>query len=222
MEANVKMTKAEILEITKEKEASQTQKIKEQAKEIKEQAKLQSDLTEQMEAMQKMLIGMQANQNAPATTKNEETTYTVMSNLSGKNSISLDRESTIDFDGHGSSEELTIGEVKAMIKFSRNKKLFVNGILYFEEEEAYDKFKVKVKRILNDEFLLGLFDMEKAEFLSELKTATQNKQVGAAVHTIIFRLAYLYKDGQIKNVSKDLMDAFKDFFGVSLFDVQLT
>jgi len=213
MELNMKMTKTEMMNATKEREELQNKKIEEQDKQ-------QSDLIEQMEAMQKMLIVMQS-KTIPNANKNEEYTYTVMSNLSGKNSISLDKESTVDFDEHGSQEELTIGEVKSMIKFSRNKKLFTFGILYFEEEEAYDKFKVKVKRVLNDEFLLGLFKMDKTEFLSELKTATQNKQVGAAVHTIIFRLAYLYKDGQIKNISKDLMDAFKEFFGISLFDVQL-
>jgi len=220
MEVNEKMTKSEILKVTKEFEIEQKKISKEKDSKIKEQDQAQKEMAKQIEDMQKMLIAMQA-QSSSNKSKNEEPTFTVVSNLSGKNNISMDKDSTVEFNGHGSEEELTVAEIKAMVKFSKNKALFTNGILYFEEDEAYSTFKIKPTRILKDEFLLGLFELDSKTFLSELATATQNRNYGVAVHTIVYRMAYLYKDGQINNISKEIMDAFKEFFGISLFDIQL-
>lgn len=182
---------------------------------------LKTDFQKQMEEMKQMIATMASNQQAPKQQYGlqKEPTVDLTCYLLGKNSISIDKETVVQFESCGSVEDLTVSEIKALIKFGKNKSLFSDGLLVIEDEEANSALKVKPRRVMTDEYIVSVFTLEQKEFLEELKVITNNKSSSPATHSFIYRSAYLYGKGKIQGMSKDLSDTFKDYFGKGIADV---
>lgn len=216
---DMKLKKEELVELANEQELT----IKEYEAKLKS---VESYFENKLEEMQKMLLSQIATstQQVPQKltlddTRNRDVYIT--SHAIGKLHVSVDKDSTVLFSDYGDSEPISYSDVKSILKSHKNKKLFTSGILTFDEDEDYEEFKIKAVKRIDDEYLVALFKMPYEKIVEELKQATQNKTIGCVVHTIIFRSAKLWKLGMLPNLTKDAMDAFKDFFGTSLFDVQL-
>jgi hypothetical protein len=185
---------------------------------------VKNDFNSQMEEMKKMIASIMENNAKPKEQKittDEEPTVTVTCYLLGKNHISLDKESTVLFECCGSEEELTYAEVKDMIKFGKNKSLFSDGLLVLNEQEAYDKFKIKPRKKMTDEYIASVFGLSVSDFLMEVDTITNNKTSNPATHSFVYRSAYLYKKGLIRGLTKDISDTFKDYFGKNISDIYI-
>jgi len=98
---------------------------------------------------------------------------------------------------------------------------FLNSLENFEDENDYSEFKIKHNTLLTEDFIISLYGMNHQGYIDAVKNATENKTLGTAVHTIIHVSAKLFKLGKIKNINIDTMNAFKDFFGKTIMDVQL-
>ena len=217
--ADMKLKKEELVELANEQEV----KIKEYEDKLKN---VESDFEKKLNEMKEMLLAqMSANipqvpQRVTLDDSRNRDVY-ITSHAIGKLHVSVDKDSTVLFSDYDDSEPLSYRDVKSILKSHKNKKLFTSGILTFDEDEDYEEFKIKSVKRIDDEYLVNLFKMSYEKIIEELKQSTQNKTIGCVVHTIIFRSAKLWKLGMLPNLTKDAMDAFKDFFGTSLFDVQL-
>jgi len=213
--------KDELIELLKEKdlESDSLKKIVEESE--KKQKEKESEFQKQMEEMKSMMLALQSQQMS----KGQETDsddVTIYSNMIGKNSISIDRESAIVFTDIGAYETISFSEAKSLIRFANNKNLFTSGLLVFENEEDYKRFKIKPRKLLTDDYIIGLFELSTDKFVEELKEITNNKTDSPATHTIIYRIGLLYQKGMIRNITMDTQEAFRDYFGVALLDLNIS
>jgi len=184
---------------------------------------LKTDFQKQMEEMKQMIADMASSQKAPKQQfgLQKEPTLDVTCYLLGRNNISIDKETVVQFESCGSVEDLTHSEIKALLKFGKNKSLFSDGLLVIEDKEASSALKVKPRRIMTDDYIISVFNLENKEFLEELKVITNNKSSSPATHSFVYRSAYLYGKGEIKGLGKELADTFKDYLGKGIADVYI-
>lgn len=199
----------------------------EQTLKEKEQAELKANEQEQkfsseLENLKKMMEGLQTQSQPQVVVNNNEGGYvTIVSNLIGKNHINIDKDSTIFFPEAGQEEAVTVEECHSLLRFRNNKRLFVSGLLQFAEQEDYARFKIKPRRLLTDEYIIGLFGLSGEDFVKEVKEITENKTNDAVLHTLIHRMGLLYYRNKIEKISHEIMETFHEFFGVRLTDLNI-
>ena len=228
MEVKTNATKKEIIEILEtvdgEKSLLQNQ-VEGLKQEQAEKDALFAEQMKQMKEMQTMLMQLQSNALA-STAQNDkkglEEMVAVKSYLIGKHSVNIDKDSWITFGYTGAIEDLSVNDVKSMVKYRKNKELFINGIFIFEDEEDYKTFRIKPRRQLTDEYIIDLFKKEEVkDFLVELKDVTESKKIPSVMHNLVFRAGLLYKQGRLVNPSYDIMEAFKQYFGIGLLELNI-
>jgi hypothetical protein len=208
----IKLKKEEVLDIALE----QSKALAEKDKEIVD---IKNDFQKQLDDMKAMMLMMTSMNNNSQ--KDVEPTVELKCYLLGKNTFHLDKETSIKFEYCGAEETLTHAEVKSLIKFAKNKKLFSDGLLVFENKEDYDVFKVKPRRVMTDEYIIDLYTKTDSEFLSELDAITSSKTSDASMHSFVYRSAYLYKKEKLKGITHSVMEAFSAYFGKSLQDIYI-
>jgi len=228
MEIKSNATKKEIKDIldTVDEEKNLLQNEVEKLKEEQnEKEALFSQQMEQMKEMQKMLMQLQANalaNNNQNDKKGLEEMVAVKSYLIGKHSVNIDKDSWITFGHTGAVEDISVSDVKSMVKNIKNKELFINGILVFEDEEDYKAFRIKPRRQLTDEYIINLFKKKDVkEFTVELSSVTEGKKIPSVMHNLVFRAGLLYKQGKLINPTYETMEAFKTYFGVGLLELNI-
>jgi len=229
---NSNATKAELKSILEETEAQKKlaeereNELSEQVAKLSEENKKKEETFEdQMKSMQAMILQLQnaqiqTQQNKPS--RRVEETIAIKSYLIGKTSISIDREgSYVTYGYTGAVEDVTITNTQSLINFGKNKQLFINGLLCFEDEENYNFFKIKPRTILTDEYIIDSFKKDDKEFAVEIKRITDNKKIPSVVHNFTHRAGLLYKEGKLTDVKYTTMEIFKNFFGYGLLELNV-
>lgn len=229
-------TKAELEKMLEESKAKNLELEGSQEELTKKIEEVQTESTEkennfssQMEEMKNMILQMQMTQMQSQTQQSVEThrvgmeeTIAIRSNMIGPNHISIDRDSTHFFPEMGEIEDVLISDLQSILKFKNNKKLFVNGLLEFEDHDNYSVFRIKPRKILTDDYIIDLFlNKSKVEFIKELKAVTMDKKINSVVHNITHRAGLLYMHGKLSGVTWEIMDAFKTFFGIGLMELNI-
>lgn len=195
-----------------------------QEEKINELETMKLEFQKQLDEMKAMMLMQMKAQTAPlekvVESKLDRDVYLV-SYMYGKQNISVDKEVSIHFSDFGDSQPVSYTDAKLILKNQANRNLFLMGALVFEDKEDYSEFKIKHNTLLTEEFIVSLYNMNYQTYIETVKNVTENKTLGTAVHTIIYISAKLFKLGKIKNINADTMNAFKDFFGKTIMDVQL-
>jgi len=230
MKSKTNMTKAELVEYIEIQEA-EAQLAQEELNAEIEDAKLKNKETteaistqkSEIEELKTMMLQMQANQsnNVKSNHRDEEDTILVKSNLIEGVTLMIDKETPFRFNKFGRAEAMSVKDIHSLLKFNNNRTLFIDGLIMFEEEDNYDRFNIKPRRLLTDEYVTSLFEMSPHEFREELDIATLNKTNLITQHHIVYKSGLLYQTGKIKGVSGLMMDEFESYFGVSIRNLNI-
>lgn len=108
-------------------------------------------------------------------------------------------------------------DLEQLLKSKIVRKQFVNGLLYFEDEENYDKFSVAHKYNINR-------DKIKDVMLTNNQSAIGNyfKEVHAdgtdpsIRHSVFYQIAMLDNDGELRDMSFDTREYVERYFKMNL------
>lgn len=188
------MNKPELLEKALEKE----KELEEQKKANKE---LQGKVNKLEEMMQQLLFKTSMNQQ-PTVIQNEDADIYVGTVKFGELPINLDGKQYRLMGGKGCAP-FTKEETNSLVKHIKYRDLFINGLLYFEDEANYEKFRVNPLIRFDEKSLDELMSKETDEIISILKNAIAgSERVDMLMHTITYKIAELQIKGKLVDINK--------------------
>lgn len=121
----------------------------------------------------------------------------------------------------GEVTEITIREMQSLLRSGFGyKKLFEKGVLYFEDPEMYNQFKIRNPLDLSEEVLIEhLLDEDYNQMVAYLSKITNDRHDDMVCHTVNYNTALLYKAGKLKDWSYANRSNFESYMGVKVDDV---
>ena len=95
------------------------------------------------------------------------------------------------------------------------RKLFQNGLFYFEDKKWYEYFNIRTAVVLNDEGIIELLTLPEADMKKKLNEVTENKTNEITMHSLMVRVAYLLKNNKL-NIGFDKMPILDEYFKAKL------
>lgn len=205
---------AELTQKTKEQEAlivekdeALAQKADELVSEQQKSAGMRAELDEMkqmLENMQNMFAMQSMNmpmQSTPQYSVEEEEFY-IGSNQMGEIRLYIDNR---EYSMRGGDAPVPFNkeEVKAISKHPKYGNLFRNGVLFFEEGQNYDKFRINPYIRLDDESLSALFEKEEKEIEAILKDVmAKSNRPDMIKQVITFKMAKFQTEGKMTDINK--------------------
>lgn len=175
-----------------------------------------AEMTKKYEDVLKMIAMTQAsNSNQKETVEEEDVSLgcnmvygILLSSPDGSVSLKLKYKDIIDVDYY---------EFKQLFKKAFLKDALKSGLIYFENEEDYNRFKIKKTKDITDEAIINIIkDNSLNDIISKFNELTQNKKNHNIVHSILYRICYMLKRNIIPAMSYEIRVGIEDYFGMKL------
>ena len=112
------------------------------------------------------------------------------------------------------TQSLTISEVKKLFRRAHIKKLFEDGVCYFEDETNYQAFNIRNHKDLSDESLISLLTLNNVnDIIRELDILTENKRNSNVLNCVIYRICNMIRKGQLKDWDYYIRKGIESYFG---------
>jgi hypothetical protein len=95
------------------------------------------------------------------------------------------------------------------------RKLFQDGLFYFDDPKWYQYFNINTEVILNDEGIIGVLTLPEKEMIATFDKVTERKTNEIAMHSLVVRIAHLLKNNKA-NIGFDKMPMLEEYFKAKL------
>lgn len=112
------------------------------------------------------------------------------------------------------TQSLTISEIKKLFRRAHIKKLFEDGVCYFEDEANYQVFNIRSHKDLSNEALISLLTLNNVnDIIRELDILTENKRNSNVLNCVIYRICNMIRKGQLKDWDYYIRKGIESYFG---------
>lgn len=184
--------------------------LAEENKKLKEELEgMISNYKEMQLQLQNMMI---ANQAKDSQLKDEEITIGCRI-FNGVTLSSPGGDITIPI-GYREEAQVTTSELKDIFKNPFGyKNMFKKGIIYFEDEDNYKKFKITKEFDLSDENLIALLSSNTYNIIEQIKLITNDKKDLTQIYALIYQIAYLISHRKV-DMDYDVRSQLEKYLGV--------
>ena len=168
-----------------------------------------------MREMMKMLLANNSQQQSQYSSSALDNRVVVGSNIMGKETLMPDKYREIAIDGFKDKVTISIEDANMIMGQIKYRKLFQNGLFYFEDKKWYDYFNIRTAVILNDEGIMEVLTLPEVEMKKKLNEVTENKTNEITMHSLMVRVAYLLKNNKL-NIGFDKMPILDEYFKAKL------
>lgn len=118
---------------------------------------------------------------------------------------------------YGEIVTLTDDDVKTLLKRNSTRKLFTNGIVYFQDEREYANFGIRHNINLNDEKIIEVFSSGNEDTLVKyFDTCTSKKLEVDVMNTLFYKIVAMNMDGRLGTLSYELRVCVEKYFNMTL------
>lgn len=230
---NEELTKEKVEDISEEQVDAYKEKIEQENAQLREELEKQKqaneDFKKQFEQMQAqmLLLTKAMTQNvggAQTTTEDDDEMVEVCCRVfSGLGMTNNAGTSQINFKC-GESKFISASDLKDFLKegIRNNKALFAKSLLFFTNEENYNKFKIRKIVDLSEENVLNIIQTKNTnEMIRKVNTLTNNLYDDAVLYTFKFMIADMLMNNKLGGWSYESRDALEKHLGVK-FDVLIS
>lgn len=108
-------------------------------------------------------------------------------------------------------------DVVQVLKSGENRTLFVNGLMYFENEKDYERFSIKRKHNINRDVIKKVVlsnNQDKLQKFFDLNT--RNKMDPTMVHTIFYNIIDLNIEDELEGMRFETREFIEEYFGMEM------
>jgi len=160
--------------------------------ELKNKDKKIDNIENTVAQLQQMMLSFMGNEKQQNTITDVNESVVVVSAMSGKEGITPSKDKAYIFNGYGSTIKIRLNECEQVMHKPHLKNLFVNGLLYFQDDKWYEFFEIKKPLILIDENLVTLLKLPEKELISTLLLLTDNRSNTSVEHHLMVRVAHIF------------------------------
>jgi hypothetical protein len=168
-----------------------------------------------MREMMKMLLANNSQQQVQHSTSSLDNRVVVGSNIMGKETLMPDKHREIAIDGFKDKVTISIEDANMIMGQIKYRKLFQNGLFYFDDKKWYEYFNIHPSVVLNDEGIMEVLTLPEVEMKKRLNDVTENKTNEITMHSLMVRVAYLLKNNKL-NIGFDKMPILDEYFKAKL------
>lgn len=118
---------------------------------------------------------------------------------------------------YGDVVMLSSDDVAQVLKSGDNRNLFVNGLMYFEDESNYEQFSIKRKHNINRDVIRDLVMSNDINKIEEFfNTSTRKKLDATMTHTIFYTIVSLNVDGGLDGMRFETREFIEKYFSMEL------
>ena len=204
----------------KDTKTEKIEKIETKTEEVKsENTSLEVELLKaQLEEMKKAMTEMMSKANTPSQNilvkEAEDEVEIGCRMLQGIGLSSEDGTVSINI-GFNDTQSLTISEMKKLFRRAHIKKLFEDGVCYFENDTDYEIFGIRNHKDLSDESLISLLKLDNVnDIIRKLDVITESKRNSNVLNCIIYRICNMIRKGELKDWDYYIRKGIESYFGM--------
>lgn len=132
--------------------------------------------------------------------------------VTGVTLVSPNNEIEIDVK-YGEFVSLSEDDIRSLLKRNSTRKLFVNGIVYFTNEEEYKNFSLNRRVNFNDDNLIKIIDTYSEDALKDfLDLATSKKQNYDVLNILFYKIIRMNLDKKFNNLTYEKRKVIEEYF----------
>lgn len=132
--------------------------------------------------------------------------------VTGVTLVSPNNEIEIDVK-YGEFVSLSEDDIRSLLKRNSTRKLFVNGIVYFTNEEEYKNFSLNRRVNFNDDNLIKIIDTYSEDALKDfLDLATSKKQNYDVLNILFYKIIRMNLDKKFNNLTYEKRKVVEEYF----------
>lgn len=132
--------------------------------------------------------------------------------VTGVTLVSPNNEIEIDVK-YGEFVSLSEDDIRSLLKRNSTRKLFVNGIVYFTNEEEYKNFSLNRRVNFNDDNLTKIIDTYSEDALKDfLDLATSKKQNYDVLNILFYKIIRMNLDKKFNNLTYEKRKVIEEYF----------
>lgn len=132
--------------------------------------------------------------------------------VTGVTLVSPNNEIEIDVK-YGEFVSLSEDDIRSLLKRNSTRKLFVNGIVYFTNEEEYKNFSLNRRVNFNDDNLIKIIDTYSEDTLKDfLDLATSKKQNYDVLNILFYKIIRMNLDKKFNNLTYEKRKVIEEYF----------
>lgn len=132
--------------------------------------------------------------------------------VTGVTLVSPNNEIEIDVK-YGEFVSLSEDDIRSLLKRNSTRKLFVNGIVYFTNEEEYKNFSLSRRVNFNDDNLIKIIDTYSEDALKDfLDLATSKKQNYDVLNILFYKIIRMNLDKKFNNLTYEKRKVIEEYF----------
>lgn len=193
----------------------ETDKSSQLESELKVKTQQYESLNTEMQTMREMMKMLLSNNTQQNQTSAMDNRVVIGSNIMGKETLMPDKHREIAVDGFNDKVTVSIEDANMIMGQIKYRRLFQNGLFYFDDKKWYEYFNVHTPVILNDAGIIEVLILPETEMKIKLNQITENKTNEITMHALMVRVAYLLKNNKL-NIGFDKMPILDEYFKAKL------
>ena len=178
-------------------------------------------LKDQMAEMQSAFIKMQSGQTTQPKNSNGKKYSIGCRLINGITLFSPKREVERRIT-YGQLEDVTEYEMDMLLKNNQVRDFLKKDVVYFNNEEDYDTFKITDRLDISDEILEdAALNLDPNKLVDQLNKWTREKKDDPVLHSIFYRFVELYTNGRIIRMTYTNRKAIEAYFRFTIDNAQL-
>lgn len=118
---------------------------------------------------------------------------------------------------YGDTVMLSSDDVTQVLKSGDNRNLFVNGLMYFEDEKDYNRFNIKRKHNINRDVIRSLVLSNDTNKMEKFFDDNTRKKLDATMtHTIFYTIVSLNVDGELDGMRFETREFIEKYFSMEM------
>lgn len=185
-------------------------------KTIEDQKNIIEEMNKKFQELQSAFVSLQANN---STVNNTEESVRIGCRFINGVPIYSPKRDIEYIIGYGEENEIDISvdEMKMILKTPFVREFLRKDVLYFTNEEDYEKFNITNRFYIDDNELIKIVSSKNTgEVINTLNKYTRNKKDDPVVHSLFYRIVKLSMEGKVNTMSYETRKAIEEYFQFSI------
>lgn len=136
--------------------------------------------------------------------------------IAGITLLSPNNEIEVDIK-YGETISLAEDDIRSLLKRNSTRKLFVSGIVYFVNEDDYNKFSIKRRQSINSDVIIKVFKTKNVNSLLRFyDNATSRKYDVDVMNILFYKIIDMNINHELGDFPYELRSATEEYFGMKM------